>query len=120
MVEIFKALAEENRLRILSLLLNKELCVCEIEAVLGSSQSNISRHLILLKRSGIIKCRKSAQWSYYSISGDFKHEHSALWLYLSEHLKELSTYSSDIKLCEKFKSENICLRIGKEGCDDNE
>lgn len=57
-VDIFKALADENRLRIISLLLTKELCVCEIEASLEMSQSNVSRHLTKLKTSGIVDSRK--------------------------------------------------------------
>jgi ArsR family transcriptional regulator len=58
-VYILKALADENRLRILNLLRNGELCVCDIEAVLGIKQSNTSRHLNRLKISGMIASKKN-------------------------------------------------------------
>ena len=49
LVEIFKAFGDETRIRILNLLRNSEMCVCEIEAILGINQSNASRHLNKLK-----------------------------------------------------------------------
>lgn len=64
-VYIFKALADENRIRILNLLKNGELCVCDIEAVLSIKQSNASRHLNKLKMAEIIFSDKKSQWVYY-------------------------------------------------------
>ncbi|MCO5382960.1 MAG: metalloregulator ArsR/SmtB family transcription factor [Methanosarcina barkeri] len=58
-VSIFKSLADENRIRILNLLRNGELCVCDIEAVLGVKQSNASRHLNKLKMAEIIVSEKN-------------------------------------------------------------
>lgn len=55
MVDIFKALSEDSRLRILSLLLEDELCVCEIEACLRMTQSNASRHLTALRSAEFLK-----------------------------------------------------------------
>ena len=66
-VEIFKALADETRLRILNLLYERELCVCDVMAVLDISQSKASRHLISLKRAGLANDRRAAQWMYYSL-----------------------------------------------------
>lgn len=108
MVDIFKALAEESRLRILALLINQELCVCEIESTLNMTQSNVSRHLNMLKKCGVVNSRKDAQWAYYSISPKFKQKHSALWQYLSKHLPELSTYQADQDACIKCKEKKLC------------
>ncbi|MDC7249251.1 MAG: metalloregulator ArsR/SmtB family transcription factor [Sphaerochaetaceae bacterium] len=108
MVEIFKALAEESRLRILSLLLENDMCVCEIENCLGLKQSNISRHLSNLKASGILESYKKAQWSYYKINNNFIQENQELWVYLEKRLKELPSYQEDYKKMKKCKSENIC------------
>jgi len=58
-VYIFKTLADENRIRILNILRNGELCGCDIEAVLGIKQSNVSRHLNRLKIAGIIHSDKN-------------------------------------------------------------
>lgn len=60
MVERFKALSDETRLRILSLIVKKEMCVCEIETALGLTQSNASRHLTTLKQAEILESYKSA------------------------------------------------------------
>lgn len=62
MVDILKALADETRLRIVAILLQGPLCVCEIEACLSLTQSNVSRHLTVLKRAGILDSYKVAQW----------------------------------------------------------
>ena len=63
----FKGLADENRLRILNLLFHGELCGCDIQYVLGASQSNVSRHLSYLKNAGLVTDRRSANRVYYSL-----------------------------------------------------
>jgi ArsR family transcriptional regulator, arsenate/arsenite/antimonite-responsive transcriptional repressor len=108
MVEIFKALSEESRLRILSMLLVDEMCVCEIEACLKMTQSNVSRHLTALKKSGILESYKKAQWNYYRIDNSFIEENKELWAYLEKRLKELSTYNEDYKEYNKCKSQGLC------------
>lgn len=114
MVEIFKALSEESRLRILSLLLEGEMCVCEIETCLNLTQSNASRHLTLLKNCGVLDNYKKAQWTYYKINDNFIEENKELWSYLQRRLKELPTYRSDTKDLEKCKIQDLC------GCRKNE
>ena len=111
MVDIFKALSEESRLRILSLLLEGELCVCEIEACLKMTQSNASRHLTALKKCGILESYKNAQWTYYRISDGFVQENKELWEYLNRRLKALPSYLSDREEYLKYKAQGLC------GCD---
>ena len=65
---IFKALADETRLRILLLLLDGELCVCEIIAALELPQSTVSRHLAYLKKNGWVSDRKQGVWMYYCLN----------------------------------------------------
>jgi len=108
MIDIFKALSEGSRLRILSLLFEREMCVCEIETCLNMTQSNASRHLTALKQCGILDSYKQAQWAYYLISESFKIEHKELWNYLQIKLRELPTYRIDCKECEKCKEKDIC------------
>lgn len=64
----FKALADEKRLRILSLLEVREMCVCELMVALDLTQPNASHHLGLLERVGLVKQRKEGRWVFYSIS----------------------------------------------------
>ena len=108
MVDILKALAEENRLRIMSLLIENEMCVCEIETCLNMTQSNASRHLTVLKQSGILFSYKKAQWAYYRISDTFKQEQKELLEYLQIKLKELPTYQKDYEEYEKCRGIDIC------------
>lgn len=108
MVDLFKALSEESRLRILSLLLDREMCVCEIEASLNMTQSNASRHLTILKKCGILDSFKKAQWAYYRINESFKSEHIDLWNYLQVKLRELPSYQIDCGECEKCRGQNLC------------
>ncbi|MFQ6053510.1 MAG: ArsR/SmtB family transcription factor [Candidatus Bathyarchaeia archaeon] len=64
----FKALAEEKRLRILSLLEVREMCVCEIMVALGLTQPTASHHLGLLENVGLVKRRKEGKWVFYSLA----------------------------------------------------
>jgi ArsR family transcriptional regulator, arsenate/arsenite/antimonite-responsive transcriptional repressor len=64
----FKVLADEARLKMLWLLFNnRELCVCDIMAVLEITQSKASRHLAALRNAGLAIDRKEGLWSYYSL-----------------------------------------------------
>ena len=66
---MFKALSDESRLRILSLLFTSgELCVCDIEEVMGCTQTKISRHLAYLRRAGLVDDRRQGLWMLYSIA----------------------------------------------------
>ncbi|MGE5390277.1 MAG: ArsR/SmtB family transcription factor [Deltaproteobacteria bacterium] len=67
-VKQFKALGEPTRLKIVKLLQDKELCVCELEALLEMNQPRISQHLKVLKEAGLVKERKIKQWSYVSLN----------------------------------------------------
>ncbi len=66
-LNIFKALSEETRLRVLKLLGHGELCVCDIVAALDMIQPKVSFHLAVLKDAGFIKDRKQGKWVHYHI-----------------------------------------------------
>lgn len=66
--EQFKALADKTRLRILGLLREREVCVCDLTEVLQISQPGVSQHLRRLKQTGFVKERKGGQWVYYSLN----------------------------------------------------
>lgn len=67
LLEIFKTLSDETRLRILKLLEHGELCVCDIVAALDMIQPRVSFHLGVLKDAGFIKDRKQGKWVHYRI-----------------------------------------------------
>lgn len=63
----FKALGEETRLKMLGLLEERELCVCDVMEVLELAQSTASRHLGYLKNSGWVTGRREGKWMYYRL-----------------------------------------------------
>jgi ArsR family transcriptional regulator len=65
---LFKALADETRLRILALLSRGELCVCDLMAVLDLPQSTVSRHLAYLRNAGWVEDRRQGVWMYYRLA----------------------------------------------------
>ncbi len=67
MEELFKALADATRLRILGLLLTGEVCVCDIHESLKIPQPKASRHLAYLRRAGLVQTRREGLWIHYSL-----------------------------------------------------
>jgi DNA-binding transcriptional ArsR family regulator len=65
--EVLKAMADPTRLKILHCIHNGELCVSDILEVVGGSQANVSKHLSVLKRAGLVDCRRSGLNVYYRI-----------------------------------------------------
>jgi len=68
MERFFKALGDSTRLKMIGLLSMKEMCVCEIMVALELTQPNVSHHLEVLERSGIVKKRKEGKWKFYSLA----------------------------------------------------
>lgn len=64
---VFRAFADETRLRILNLLLERELCVCDICRVLRLPQPKASRHLAYLRRARLVTVRREGKWKHYGI-----------------------------------------------------
>jgi ArsR family transcriptional regulator len=102
-VYILKALADENRIRILNLLRNGELCVCDIEAVLGIKQSNASRHLTRLKMAEIIVSEKKSQWVYYRLKDDTFEKFPFLSIIVNDEVGKINVCKEDLELLKKIK-----------------
>jgi ArsR family transcriptional regulator len=68
LLNIFKALSDETRVRILKLLESGELCICKIMEVLDMKQSRISRHMGILKNAGLVVDRRDGKWVHYSLN----------------------------------------------------
>ena len=67
MENLFLALADKTRLRLLNLMRENEICVCFFTEVLGESQPKISRHLAYLRNAGIVSARRDGKWMNYKI-----------------------------------------------------
>lgn len=68
LVRTTKALADENRLRILGALGQQELCVCQLIELLALAPSTVSKHLSILKNARLVDSRKQGRWMYYRIA----------------------------------------------------
>ena len=99
---VLKALADESRLRIYSILLTSgELCVCDIEATLRFTQTKVSRHLAYLKRAGLVKDRKQGLWMIYSVAEPKNEEQKHLLGAIAEGLKANSVAKRDARVLAK-------------------
>lgn len=67
-VEIFKALAEPNRVRVVAALTSRPACVCELAQALSLNQPNLSRHLRVLEAAGLVKRRRAGGWTDYALN----------------------------------------------------
>ena len=76
MLELFesvsRSIADSTRVRILKMLEPGELCVCQITAILGLAPATVSKHLSLLKMSGLLSQRKQGRWVYYRLSDSIR------------------------------------------------
>jgi len=94
--QIFKALADESRVRILHLILrNKEMCISDLEQVLDFTQTKTSRHLAYLRSAGLVGPRKLDQWVYYSLKDEAADLINQIFGYLERDtilLKDQETY----------------------------
>ncbi len=105
-----KALGDSNRLRILNLVMQGELCVCEIEEILGLSQTNVSRHLNRLSVAGALKSRKNAQWVFYRINDDFMSEHPLLVEYLALSFEKIDACRLDTDKLKNKKASGTLMQ----------
>ena len=93
--QLFKALSEPVRLRIISLLLHGERCVCDIMAVLKMPQSTVSRHLAYLKNAGWVEGERRGVWMYYRMAESSSVFHSDLLGLLKSHLPATDAGQAD-------------------------
>jgi ArsR family transcriptional regulator len=100
--QLFKALSEETRLRILVLLTRGELCVCEIEAALDLPQSTVSRHLSLLRQINLVSGRRKGVWMYYQLAEAESDLHKMLLEIIDKQIIELDPARQDLTRLEDF------------------
>ena len=68
-LDITKALADRNRLRIVMALTHGELCVCQIIELLDLAPSTVSKHMYILRQARLVEARKDGRWMYYRLAG---------------------------------------------------
>ncbi len=110
LIKATKALADETRLRILSLLMERECCVCEVMQALGISQTRASRNLGILEEAGFLRSRRDGLWVVYAIDRESTNRYAGL---LAKLLKE-SPVESDVLARDKERLKQA-RRVGP-GC----
>lgn len=106
--QTFKALADVTRLRILNLLLHGELCVCDIQFVLDSSQPNVSRHLTYLRNTGLVQDRREGPRIYYSLIQDTTGIQKDLFPFLSRLFRQPKILKDDLRKLRKAVERGSC------------
>ncbi len=106
-IKMFKALSDETRLRIYLLLLQGELCVCELVNILNMEQSRISHSVRILKEAGLVVNRREGKWIIYAVNPETKNNRIIQGLKddlkLPERDLENFTKCKKEKIREKFK-----------------
>lgn len=109
-VAVFKACSDATRLRILFLLTERELCVCEIMAVLDLPQGKISRHLSVLKQYGLLTDRRDGVWIYYGLAKDSSIALKYVTVYLVSARQVHDRVLADLDRLRELASEGrICV-----------
>ncbi len=93
---IFRALADETRLRLVNLVADREICVCYFVQILGLNQPKISRHLAYLRRAGIVAARRQGRWMHYRIVLPRDHAAASVLQATLAHLKEQPVMKADL------------------------
>lgn len=90
--ECMKLLSDKTRLTIMSLLKEKEMCVCDIVDILQTTQPNVSQHLRKLKLGGLVNETRRSQWIYYSLNVEDK-------LHLNSLMEQLPSMKDALAGC---------------------
>ena len=104
----FKGLADSSRLRILNLLLYGELCGCDIQYVLGLSQTNVSRHLTYLKHAGLVADRREGYRVFYRLADTPSGTIPALFEFLRAVFKADENLQQDLVRLKQAVREGAC------------
>jgi|SRR5580658_6937218 ArsR family transcriptional regulator, arsenate/arsenite/antimonite-responsive transcriptional repressor len=113
LVHIYQCLCDETRLRILSLLLEGELCVCHIQEILGEPQVKVSKHLAYLRGRGLVVPRRKANWVIYSLPARQSAELSANLACLQDCAREHPVFRADAARLRQLKA---ALGAGDPAC----
>jgi len=111
LVRVMKALSDPNRIKILKMLQNRVMCVCEIKEALGLAQPTVSRHLKVLEGAGLVGYKKDGLWVNYHVTGGDSSPYAANvlgnlrhWLQDDPEIKQL------VERLPTINREEVCRR----------
>lgn len=111
--QMFKAMSDETRLRILNLLSQQELCVCDLVDILEELQTKVSRHLAYLKHTGWVVDRRESQWVFYALAEPTDDVHRCLAECISDCFSNYPQMEEDLRKLERmaklFELRSTCV-----------
>jgi len=117
LINVTKALSDENRVRALMMLRNGELCVCQLIEMLRLAPSTVSKHMSILRQAQLVTARKEGRWSYYRLADDDASEHIVEVIQWVEKLltadKQVLKDAQQLKAVRKMDIEKLCAHYKK-------
>jgi len=114
LMRTLKALADTTRVRIIKMLQNKSLCVCELQEILGIAQSSVSRHLKILEDAGLVEHEKCGQWVNYRLITKGENLYAWTMLYhLDSWLEDSPQTQKDRELMRRVNRDTLCRKKDK-------
>jgi ArsR family transcriptional regulator len=105
---LFRAFADPTRLRVLSLLLEGEICVCDLCAALKAPQPRVSRHLAYLRRARLVQVRQAGKWKYYALERNATGLHRTLLDCVRDCLREVDVLQRDLTRLAEVRRKSRC------------
>ena len=97
LIEVYKCLCDETRLRILHLLSHQPLCVCHFQKILSAPQVKISKHLAYLREHGLVETQREGAWVVYSLTAKPSPELTANMKCLQDCCRENAVFTADLR-----------------------
>ncbi len=101
LLEVYKCLCDETRLRMLHLLAHQPLCVCHFQEILGAPQVRISKHLAYLREHGLVETRRQGAWIIYSVPAKPSRALTANLKCLQDCGHEHAVFAADLRRMKK-------------------
>jgi ArsR family transcriptional regulator len=106
--ELFAALSDKTRLRLLNLLRSGERCVCDLVDGVVAPQPTVSRHLAMLRRAGLVRARKDGLWMHYRLADGAEELLEKLFGCLNEHSADCPEFPRDEKRVQRARKARGC------------
>jgi ArsR family transcriptional regulator len=101
---MFRAFSDPVRLRILHLVQDGELCVCDLVAILRLPQPTVSRHLSYLRRAGLVNVRQERSWNFYTLVPGRTVFHKRLLACLGTCFQDVPELTTDLKRAREIRA----------------
>jgi ArsR family transcriptional regulator len=108
-VNVFKALSDPNRIRIMKMVTVRELCLCELREILGLSSSTVSKHLTILRDAGLLLDSKEGKWVNFRVNADAdQHINRSVIALIGGSFNDDEAVRADLKKIRTVDRKKIC------------